>query len=117
AAFKDGMGASWSNTTVLVATEFGRTAAANGTGGTDHGTGSVAMVLGGSVRGGRVIADWPGLAPHQLYQARDLRPTASLDALIAGTASESLGLDPERTASALFGRTVADKPMTGVVRA
>ncbi|NML34311.1 DUF1501 domain-containing protein [Paraburkholderia antibiotica] len=117
AALRDGMGPAWRQTTVLVATEFGRTAAANGTGGTDHGTGSVAMVLGGSVQGGRVLADWPGLAPHQLYQARDLKPTASLDALIAGTASESLGLDPERTAVQLFGRTPAGRPVTGVVRA
>jgi len=117
AALRDGMGPSWSKTTVLVATEFGRTAAANGTGGTDHGTGSVAMLLGGSVEGGRVIADWPGLAPHQLYEARDLKPTTSLDALISGAASESLGLDAQRTAAALFGRTVAARPVTGVVRA
>jgi uncharacterized protein (DUF1501 family) len=102
---------------VLVATEFGRTAAANGTGGTDHGTASVAMLLGGSVQGGRVIADWPGLATHQLYEARDLKPTASLDALISGAAGESLGLDPERTAAALFGKTMTTRPITGVVRA
>lgn len=117
AALRDGMGPQWSKTTVLVATEFGRTAAANGTGGTDHGQGSVAMVLGGSVQGGRVIADWPGLAPHQLYEGRDLKPTASLDALISGTASESLGLDPQRTATALFGQTATARPLTGLVRA
>ncbi|SIT46286.1 conserved exported hypothetical protein [Paraburkholderia ribeironis] len=116
AALRDGMGPAWSKTTVLVATEFGRTAAANGTGGTDHGTGSVAMVLGGSVQGGRVIADWPGLAPHDLYEARDLKPTTSLDALIAGAASESLGLDPQRTAAALFGQARAARPLTGIVR-
>ena len=58
-----GSGRSGRKTTVLVATEFGRTAAANGTGGTDHGTGSVAMLIGGAVKGGRVVADWPGLAP------------------------------------------------------
>jgi len=117
AALRDNMGAAWSKTTVLVATEFGRTAAANGTGGTDHGTGSVAMVLGGAVAGGRVIADWPGLAPRDLYEARDLKPTTSLDSLIAGVASEGLGLDPQRTARALFSQTVATKPLTGIVRA
>ncbi|MGN8111332.1 DUF1501 domain-containing protein [Paraburkholderia sp. 22098] len=117
AALRDNMGPAWSKTTVLVATEFGRTAAANGTGGTDHGTGSVAMVLGGAVAGGRVIADWPGLAPRDLYEARDLKPTTSLDSLIAGVASEGLGLDPQRTARALFGQTVATKPLTGIVRA
>lgn len=114
AALRDGMGPLWSRTTVLVATEFGRTAAANGTGGTDHGTGSVAMVLGGAVQGGRVIADWPGLASRELYEGRDLMPTTSLDALIAGCASESLGLDPQRTAAALFGKA-ARTPLTGVV--
>ena len=117
AALRDNMGPAWSKTTVLVATEFGRTAAANGTGGTDHGTGSVAMVLGGAVAGGRVIADWPGLAPRDLYEARDLKPTTSLDSLIAGVASEGLGLDPQRTARALFSQTVATKPLTGIVRA
>ncbi|MDP9649741.1 DUF1501 domain-containing protein [Paraburkholderia caledonica] len=117
AALRDNMGPAWSKTTVLVATEFGRTAAANGTGGTDHGTGSVAMVLGGAVAGGRVIADWPGLAPRDLYEARDLKPTTSLDSLIAGVASEGLGLDPQRTARALFSQTVATRPLTGIVRA
>lgn len=117
AALRDGMGAAWSGTTVLVATEFGRTAAANGTEGTDHGTGSVAMVLGGAVAGGRVLADWPGLAPRDLYEARDLKPTASLDALIAGVTSEGLGLDPQRTVRALFGRTARVRPMSGMVRA
>ncbi|WP_027798993.1 DUF1501 domain-containing protein [Paraburkholderia dilworthii] len=115
-ALRDNMGPAWSKTTVLVATEFGRTAAANGTGGTDHGTGSVAMIFGGAVAGGQVIADWPGLAPRDLYQARDLKPTTSLDALIAGVASESLGLDAQRTARALFGETVGAKPLTGIVR-
>ncbi|MEP6790546.1 MAG: DUF1501 domain-containing protein, partial [Ramlibacter sp.] len=75
AALRDGMGAAWANTTVLVATEFGRTAAANGTGGTDHGTASVAMLLGGAVQGGRVLGDWPGLEAAALYQGRDLQPT------------------------------------------
>jgi len=68
---------------VLVATEFGRTVALNGTGGTDHGTASCAMLVGGAVRGGRVIADWPGLAPAALYDGRDLKPTTPLDGLSA----------------------------------
>jgi uncharacterized protein (DUF1501 family) len=102
AALRDGMGPAWAQTTVLVATEFGRTAAANGTGGTDHGTGSVAWVLGGAVKGGRVVADWPGLAPAQLYEGRDLAPTTQLDALLAGVAGESLGLDPALVARRLF---------------
>ena len=61
AALKTGLGADWANTLVVVATEFGRTARPNGTGGTDHGQASAAMLLGGAVRGGTVVADWPGL--------------------------------------------------------
>jgi uncharacterized protein (DUF1501 family) len=116
ASLRDGLGPLWDKTTVLVATEFGRTAAANGTGGTDHGTGSVAMLVGGAVNGGRVLADWPGLKSGDLYQARDLRPTTGLDGLIAGAASESLGLDPHRTATALFAQAGATQPLTGLIR-
>ncbi|WP_396332711.1 DUF1501 domain-containing protein [Burkholderia anthina] len=117
AALRDGLDQAWQQTTVLVATEFGRTAAANGTGGTDHGQASVAMLAGGAVAGGRVIADWPGLRPADLYEGRDLKPTASLDALIAGAAAESLRLDPDRTAAALFAESGTTRPMTGLVHA
>ena len=72
---RDTLGPVWSRTVVLLATEFGRTAAANGTRGTDHGTGAAAFLLGGAVAGGRVIADWPGLSCRALYQNRDLQPT------------------------------------------
>ena len=102
AALKQGLGAAWTQTTVLVATEFGRTVAANGTGGTDHGTASVAMLLGGAVQGGRVLGDWPGLAPGALYQGRDLQPTTSLDALIAAATGECFGLEPDQVARTLF---------------
>ncbi|SAK54996.1 PF07394 family protein [Caballeronia temeraria] len=102
AALRDGLGEHWANTTVLVATEFGRTAAANGTGGTDHGTASAAMIVGGAVAGGRVLADWPGLAHASLYQARDLKPTIGLDTVIANAAGETFGIDPQRVGAALF---------------
>ncbi len=102
AALKTGLGPDWSKTLVVVATEFGRTAAPNGTGGTDHGTGSAAMLLGGAVAGGRVIADWPGLATAALYEGRDLKPTTDLDALIAGAAAQHYALDPKRAMMTLF---------------
>ena len=101
-ALQQGLGADWGQTVVLIATEFGRTAAANGTGGTDHGTGSLAMLLGGGVAGGRVLADWPGLAPAQLFENRDLRPTQPLDGAIAGALAGHYGLDPARTLARLF---------------
>ena len=115
AALRDGLGPVWAQTTVLVATEFGRTAAANGTGGTDHGTGSVAMLVGGAVKGGRVVADWPGLAPANLYEARDLKPTLSLDALIAGAAGEALAIDPDRVAKLVFAAGAPTREVRGLV--
>ncbi len=72
------MGGSWKKTVVVVVTEFGRTVAENGTGGTDHGTGGMALVMGGAIDGGKVMAQWPGLAPEKLYQNRDLLPTTDL---------------------------------------
>ncbi len=101
-ALKDGLGPLWADTMVLVATEFGRTVAVNGTGGTDHGTASSAMLLGGAVKGGRVLADWPGLGASALYEGRDLKPTLALDAFIGGAVAGHFGLDPARLMPALF---------------
>lgn len=102
AALKTGLGEEWTNTLVLVATEFGRTARPNGTGGTDHGQASLAMVLGGPVAGGKVIADWPGLSPAALYEGRDLKSTMDLDALIAGALAQHYRLEPARVMNTLF---------------
>jgi uncharacterized protein (DUF1501 family) len=102
AAMQTGLGAEWANTLVIVATEFGRTARPNGTGGTDHGQASAAMLLGGAVRGGTVLADWPGLSDGALYEGRDLKPTTDLDALIAGAVSQHYALEPARVMATLF---------------
>ena len=101
-SLRSGLGAEWSKTLVVVATEFGRTVRPNGTGGTDHGTASVAMLLGGAVAGGRVIAEWPGLGDAALFEGRDLRPTTDLDALIAGSLAQHYGVAPERMMAKLF---------------
>jgi uncharacterized protein (DUF1501 family) len=115
AALHEGLGAAWSKTVVLVATEFGRTVRANGTGGTDHGTGAAAMLLGGAVQGGRVFADWPGLGPNNLLDGRDLQPTMALDALVANVCAEAFALDPERTSRALFPDSTRAKPLEGLL--
>ncbi|MBS0475646.1 MAG: DUF1501 domain-containing protein [Proteobacteria bacterium] len=115
-ALKTGLGAAWADTLVVVATEFGRTARANGTGGTDHGTGSLAMLMGGTVAGGRILSDWPGLGEAALYQGRDLKPTTSLDALLAGALAEHFALDPEHAAPRLFPGGEG-KPLADLVRA
>lgn len=77
-ALVDSLGNHWSDTVVAVVTEFGRTVRVNGTRGTDHGTASAAMLLGGAVDGGRIVADWPGLANNALFEGRDLMPTTDI---------------------------------------
>ncbi|MGJ3646911.1 DUF1501 domain-containing protein [Sphingomonas sp. GlSt437] len=115
ASLKDGLGPLWANTLVVVATEFGRTAAVNGTGGTDHGTASCAMLLGGAVRGGRVLADWPGLAQGALFEGRDLKPTTSLDGLIGGAVSSHFAVDPGRVMPTLFPGATNARAIEGLV--
>ena len=102
ATLKSGLGVEWAKTLVIVATEFGRTAHPNGTGGTDHGQASTAMLLGGAVAGGKVVADWPGLSQAALYEGRDLKPTTDLDALIAGALAQHYRLEPVRVMNTLF---------------
>jgi uncharacterized protein (DUF1501 family) len=116
AGLQDGLGPVWGQTVILVATEFGRTVAANGTGGTDHGTGAVAMLVGGAVQGGRIMADWPGLAPANLQDGRDLKPTLALDALVAAACAESFALEPDRLARVLFPYGSIGKPLTKLLR-
>jgi len=89
-AFKVEMGPAWRNTVVIIATEFGRTVAPNGANGTDHGTGMAAFLAGGAVRGGRVLADWPGLQRAALYEGRDLRPTTDLRGVFKGVLADHL---------------------------
>ncbi len=92
AALREGLGAHWQRATVLVITEFGRSAVFNGTGGTDHGTGTVALVAGGAVAGGRVLADWPGLKASDLLDGRDLRPTQDVRALLCALVQRQFSL-------------------------
>lgn len=115
-ALKTGLGTDWANTLVVVATEFGRTAAPNGTGGTDHGTASLAMLFGGAVAGGRVLADWPGLRQGALHEGRDLRPTLDLDTLIASAVAQHYRLDMARSARALFPNIAATRGVEGLIR-
>jgi uncharacterized protein (DUF1501 family) len=92
AGLAKGLGTDWDDTIVVVISEFGRTVHENGNGGTDHGHGNVIWVLGGSVRGGRVYGDWPGLAKAQLYQGRDLAVTTDYRTVFAAILERHLGL-------------------------
>jgi uncharacterized protein (DUF1501 family) len=99
----------------MIVTEFGRTVAANGTRGTDHGTAGVAFVAGGAVAGGRVIADWPGLRESDLSERRDLRPTLDLRALFKGVLGEQYGLSARALETAIFPDSSGVRPV-GVSR-
>jgi uncharacterized protein (DUF1501 family) len=101
-ALKDSLGSTWSRTAVLIATEFGRTAAANGTRGTDHGTAAAAFLLGGAVHGGRVLCDWPGLSAHDLYQDRDLRATTDLRSVIKAVLRDHLHISARTLDAQVF---------------
>jgi uncharacterized protein (DUF1501 family) len=100
-ALRRGLGKEWTRSAVLVCTEFGRTVQVNGTRGTDHGTGAAAWVLGGAVRGGRVLADWPGLGVAQRYEGRDLRATTDLRSVAKGLLRDHLGIG-ERALAEVF---------------
>ncbi len=100
---KTGLGPEWARTVVLVMTEFGRTARVNGTKGTDHGTGTVAFVVGGAVSGGSVKGTWPGLGAGRLFEDRDLAPTTDLRAVARGILGPHLGLGEAALASVFPG--------------
>lgn len=116
-ALKAGLGPVWRDTAVLLATEFGRTVAENGTRGTDHGTATAAYLLGGAVNGGRVLADWPGLSSRRLYQDRDLEPTLDLRAVMKGVLEEHLGVPERALETAVFPDSSAARPLKGLLRA
>jgi uncharacterized protein (DUF1501 family) len=111
-----GLGAAWRHTLVAVATEFGRTVAPNGSGGTDHGTAAAMFLAGGAVAGGRVLADWPGLRAANLHDGRDLKPTTDLFAVVHSALAAHWRQDPKTLAAAIApGRSLA--PIDGLVRA
>jgi uncharacterized protein (DUF1501 family) len=100
---------------VVLVTEFGRTARINGTDGTDHGTATVALVVGGALKGGRVIADWPGLKSTDLYENRDLKATTDLRAVLKGLLKDHLRADDRALAENVFPGSADVKPMAGLV--
>jgi uncharacterized protein (DUF1501 family) len=113
---KTELGAQWRNTSVLIVTEFGRTVAVNGTRGTDHGTAGCAFLVGGAVRGGRVLADWPGLAARDLHEGRDLRATTDLRAVFKGLLAEQFGLAETALERSVLPGSGAAPPMTELLR-
>ncbi len=110
-----GLGPEWKNTVVLVATEFGRTARANGTGGTDHGTASTALILGGALKPGGIIGDWPTLKQNALFENRDVAPTLDMRGLFKGVLAEHMAVDRVALDERIFPSSAAVKPVLGLV--
>jgi uncharacterized protein (DUF1501 family) len=115
ASVESGMGNAWRETAVAVITEFGRTAHINGTEGTDHGTATVALLAGGALKGGRVIADWPGLSDSNLYERRDLKPTTDLRAVLKGLLCDHLRVDERTLASTVFPDSTSVRGLGGLL--
>jgi uncharacterized protein (DUF1501 family) len=113
-ALAQSLGPAWKKTIVVATTEFGRTVAVNGTGGTDHGTASVMLVMGGAVRGGRMRGDWPGL--DQLEENRDLRVATDSRAVLKGVLRDHLGIDAASFDRRIFPDAPDLRPMDGLVR-
>jgi uncharacterized protein (DUF1501 family) len=115
AAIETNMGEAWRETVVVLITEFGRTARLNGNDGTDHGTATVALLAGGALKGGRVVADWPGLAEANLYESRDLKPTTDLRAVLKGLLEDHLRADPPRLEASVFPDSAGAQPLRGLL--
>ena len=117
ATLRQELGPAWKDSAVLLLTEFGRTAAVNGTRGTDHGTATAGFLFGGAVAGGRVIADWPGLSAHALYQGRDLAPTLDVRSVLKGILTEHLAVSSRALEQSVFPDSAAATPLRGLLRA
>ncbi|MDR4305457.1 DUF1501 domain-containing protein [Chelatococcus sambhunathii] len=105
----------WDDTVIVMATEFGRTVKVNGDDGTDHGSGTVALLAGGAVAGGKVHGDWPGLAAKNLDDDA-LMPTTDLRAVFKGVLLDHLGVAPKLLDEKIFPQSKAVKPLRGLVR-
>jgi uncharacterized protein (DUF1501 family) len=110
-----GMGPGWKDTAVVVVTEFGRTAHVNGTGGTDHGTASTALLLGGALKKGGIVGDWPTLSQAKLFENRDTAPTLDMRGLFKGLLVGQFGMDRRALDTAVFPGSEAVAPTTGLI--
>jgi uncharacterized protein (DUF1501 family) len=110
-----GMGPGWKDTAVVVVTEFGRTVHVNGTGGTDHGTASTALLLGGALKKGGIVGDWPTLAGGKLFEARDTAPTLDMRGLFKGLLVGQFGLDRRALDTAIFPGSASVAPTAGLI--
>jgi uncharacterized protein (DUF1501 family) len=114
--FKDAVGSAWSNTVMVLATEFGRTVRVNGDSGTDHGVGTVALLAGGAVNGRHVFGDWPGLAPNKLYEGSDLAPTTDLRSVFKAVLKDHIGVPNNLLNTSIFPESAAARPLRNLIK-
>ncbi len=117
ATLQSALGPVWDRTAVAIVTEFGRTVAPNGSGGTDHGTAGAAFLLGGAVNGGRIIADWPGLSDRALFEGRDLAPTTDLRGMFKAVLRSHLGVAESFIETQVFPDSKSVKAIDGLFAA
>jgi uncharacterized protein (DUF1501 family) len=115
-ALRDGLAPVWDKTVIMIASEFGRTAAENGSQGTDHGTGGLSIIMGGNVAGGKIVGDWPGLDHTRLYEKRDLAPTNSMEALSAILLRDHLKISEKNISDAILPRVQFPQNMANIIR-
>lgn len=114
-ALKGALGDTWKKTALIAVSEFGRTVRINGGQGTDHGTGGVAILAGGAIKGGRIYGDWPTLKSSALFENRDLMPTVDARSVFKGLLRDQLGWSASDLDTAVFHDSAPAKAMTGLV--
>jgi uncharacterized protein (DUF1501 family) len=114
-ALKESLGETWKKTALVAVSEFGRTVRVNGSHGTDHGTGGLAILAGGAIRGGRIYGDWPTLKSSALFENRDLMPTADSRSVFKGLLRDHLGWATTDLDTAIFQDSAGARPMYGLV--
>jgi uncharacterized protein (DUF1501 family) len=114
--FRTIAGPVWAQTAMVAATEFGRTVRVNGDGGTDHGVGTVALLAGGAINGGRVFGDWPGISTKQLFEDSDLRPTTDLRSVFKGVLRDHVGVANSLLNTTIFPESARTLPLKNLIK-
>lgn len=114
-SFHDAIGPMWSETVIVVVTEFGRTARVNGDGGTDHGTGGAMFLTGGAIRGGRIFGQWPGAAAHDLFENRDIHATTDFRSVFKGLLTAHLDVPLATLETKVFPNSAQARPTEGLL--
>jgi uncharacterized protein (DUF1501 family) len=114
-ALKESLGETWKKTALVAISEFGRTVRVNGSQGTDHGTGGLAILAGGAIKGGRMHGDWPTLKSTALFEKRDLMPTVDSRSVFKGLLRDQLGWAVTDLDTAIFQDSASARPMGGLV--